>query len=546
MAAPVHVRPVAALQILEHELRRLCRSTRCARAAGRRGCRAVGRSGSPRRRRGRGSARPRRRAAARRSAWRGLRSGAERRVVPFHVPSSGLLLHRRAVYDSGIIGAANVTITLKSYNLRTTRARQSYSLYGILTPLHADGRYFALFSRRHVGHTAAHSADSPTRDERDRGAACAGADDVALMTYLTWQSIPVGAAHAAGAVRGRARARSGARSPGEHRRLSLTNDTSMLALERNARARAAARARHAHALTVDNAAQQLQLELVDDAIRNWDSSYVDPLLAVDDAAERARIGRERARGLTVLRGRARAARGFSRGGGLTLRRARAAQHALALGRGRSSSAPRRSSCSIVLLRLRRELLERAARWRQQAQLEEQAIELEAQAAEAEMLTAICSSRIRSSPTPHEQEMLTADLEVANQELTEAAVEAEEARDAAIATRGALSPAVRLAIPRPCGCTTRRRCRFLEREPRRGASVRLLRGRIPPDDASRTFVSPEDVPLLRSQRRGLPTANCARARDGVIAARMAPDSRGHLSRTASSSRGDARASCSRWT
>jgi two-component system, cell cycle sensor histidine kinase and response regulator CckA len=88
---------------------------------------------------------------------------------------------------------------------------------------------------------------------------------------------------------------------------------------------------------------------------------------------------------------------------------------------------------VALAGMRRRLIVQASQAiEHQTQLEEQAVELEAQAAEQEMLTTdVQEANQQLMDAAVEQEALTADLEIANQELTEAAVEAEEARDNAL-------------------------------------------------------------------------------------------------------------------
>ena len=191
----------------------------------------------------------------------------------------------------------------------------------------------------------------------------------------------------------------------------VTDDTAMLALERRARPALQRSLDTLTTLTLDNPKQQKQLELIDESVRSWDSSYVNPILKSHDAAERARIGREQRAGVAAFTAvRSQIATLLDEEASLYAKRAQ--RNTLWRWGEVVVVAIEAIIVLIVLLRLRRELLASATQLlEQQAQLEEQAIELEAQAAE--------------------QEMLTADLEVANQELTETTVEAEEARDAAL-------------------------------------------------------------------------------------------------------------------
>jgi CHASE3 domain sensor protein len=234
---------------------------------------------------------------------------------------------------------------------------------------------------------------------------------VALMTYLTWQSslwvrhtrtVQFTGAHALDLALDRQSSIGG---------YLITGDSAMLAMERRAKPELERQLDSLASLTVDNPRQQAQLVLVRDAVRNWDSTYVTPIVGSTDASERSRIGREQRAGTAAFALVRTRIEGFL-----------AEEAALYAARAQRNTIWRWGEVAVVaveaiivllvLVRLRHELLERAAlQIEQQSQLEEQAIELEAQAAE--------------------QEMLTADLELANQELTEATVEAEEARDTAL-------------------------------------------------------------------------------------------------------------------
>ena len=234
---------------------------------------------------------------------------------------------------------------------------------------------------------------------------------VAVMTLLTWQSsqwvkhtrqVQFAGARALDLALNRQASIDG---------YLLTDDTLMLALERRARPALQRELDTLTTLTIDNPQQQRQLELIDESVRAWDSTYANPILKSHDATERSRIGREQLAGAAAFAAvRSRVETLLEEEASLYAKRAQ--RNTLWRWGEVIVVGLEAIVVLVVLMRLRRELLERATQLvEQQAQLEEQAIELEAQAAE--------------------QEMLTADLEVANQELTESAVEAEEARDAAV-------------------------------------------------------------------------------------------------------------------
>ena len=192
----------------------------------------------------------------------------------------------------------------------------------------------------------------------------------------------------------------------------ITDDTAMLALERRARPALQSELDSLAALTADNPWQQSQLLLIGEAVRRWNRTYADPILQSPDAAARARISREQQAGVPAFAA-VRSGMNAFLGAESALYTTRARRNTLWRSGEVAVVALEAVLVLIVLVRLRRELLARATQSaEQQAQLEEQAAELEAQATE--------------------QEMLTADLELANQELTEVTVEAEEARDAAMA------------------------------------------------------------------------------------------------------------------
>ena len=305
---------------------------------------------------------------------------------------------------------------------------------------------------------------------------------VAVMTLLTWQSsqwvrhtrqVQFAGARALGLALDRQASIAG---------FLLTDDTTMLALERRARPTLQRALDTLTTLTIDNPQQQRQLELIDESIRSWDSSYVNPILQSHDAAERSRISRERRAGVAAFAAvRSRIETLIDEEASLYMKRAW--RNTLWRWGEVVVVGLEAIIVLIVLLRLRRELLERAAQLvEQQAQLEEQAIELEAQAAE--------------------QEMLTADLELANQELTETTIEAEVARDAALA----LEERYRLLFesnPAPMWVYDEASLRFLNVNQ---AAVRQY-GYSTEEFLGMTLKDirlPEDVPLLHSRAHGSDT------------------------------------------
>ncbi|HEV7703788.1 MAG TPA: PAS domain S-box protein [Gemmatimonadaceae bacterium] len=301
---------------------------------------------------------------------------------------------------------------------------------------------------------------------------------VALMTYLTWQSsqwvkhtrqVQFAGARALDLALDRQASIAG---------FLVTGDSTLLALERRARPALQRELDTLTTLTIDNQQQQQQLGLIDEAVRGWDSSYANPILQSRDVAERARIGREQRSGATafaIIRSRIESLLEEE----ASLYTKRAQRNTLWRWGEVVVVGIEAIVVLVVLLRLRGELLTRAAQLvEQQAQLEEQAIELEAQAAE--------------------QEMLTADLEIANQELTEAAVEAEEARDAALA----LEERFRMLFdfnPAPMWVYDEETRRFLNVN---RAAVQQY-GYSAEEFVQMTIEDirlPEDVPLLRSLAR----------------------------------------------
>jgi two-component system, cell cycle sensor histidine kinase and response regulator CckA len=263
-------------------------------------------------------------------------------------------------------------------------------------------------------------------------ALCAIAITVGVMSYLTWQSMRwvrhTNQVQAAG-TRALDLALNREASASEY---LIANDTAVLALERRANPALARELDTLGLLTVDNPDQQARLASIRAAVREWDSSYVDPVLHTSDPAERARIGREEMAGLPSFVKVRTALESFLD--------AEAVLHAR---RSQRNSMWRAAEVVLVgfealvvlavLVYMRRELLAHAARTlEQQTQLEEQAVELEAQAAEQEMLTAdLQVANQELTDAGMEQEALTADLELANHELVESARAAESARDTAL-------------------------------------------------------------------------------------------------------------------
>ena len=214
-------------------------------------------------------------------------------------------------------------------------------------------------------------------------------------------------------------------------RYLVSDDIADLALEHTARPALERELDSLARLTADNPARQAQLRQISASITEWNRTFVDPLLRTSDAPARARVAQERMAGAPE----------FSN---VMLQFATLQRNEEALFRSRT----RRSTIwgwaqviavaiealfvLYVLVHMRRELLEHAARMlTQESLLREQAVLLEEQAAEQQTITAdleIANQELTESAM--EQESLTADLELANHELTEATAEAEESRDAA--------------------------------------------------------------------------------------------------------------------
>ena len=214
-------------------------------------------------------------------------------------------------------------------------------------------------------------------------------------------------------------------------RYLVSDDIADLALEHTARPALERELDSLARLTADNPARQAQLRQISASVTEWNRTFVDPLLRTSDAPARARVAQERMAGAPE----------FSN---VMLQFATLQRNEEALFRSRT----RRSTIwgwaqviavaiealfvLYVLVHMRRELLEHAARMlTQESLLREQAVLLEEQAAEQQTITAdleIANQELTESAM--EQESLTADLELANHELTEATAEAEESRDAA--------------------------------------------------------------------------------------------------------------------
>jgi two-component system, cell cycle sensor histidine kinase and response regulator CckA len=215
-------------------------------------------------------------------------------------------------------------------------------------------------------------------------------------------------------------------------RYLITDESAMLVLERTARP-ALQRAMDSLAqLTADNPAQQARLRLTAASIAEWSRSYVDPILRASDARARTRLAQEKKAGVPEFSNVVLQFATFERN-----------EEALFTQRARRIAMWAWAQVIVIaiealfvlfaLVRMRRGLLDYAARMlTQQSLLSEQAVLLEEQAAEQQTITAdleIANHELTESAM--EQEALTADLELANHELSEATAEAEESRDAAI-------------------------------------------------------------------------------------------------------------------
>jgi two-component system, cell cycle sensor histidine kinase and response regulator CckA len=211
----------------------------------------------------------------------------------------------------------------------------------------------------------------------------------------------------------------------------ISDDSAMLAVERTARPALERAIDSLTRLTADNPAQQAQLRLISASIAEWNRSYVDPILRTSDARARARLVQEKKAGTPEFSNVVLQFATFERN-----------EEALFTQRARRSAmwawaqliviAIEALFVLFVLVRMRRGLLDYAARMlTQQSLFREQAARLEEQAAERHTITAdleIANHELTESAM--EQEALTADLELANHELSEATAEAEESRDAA--------------------------------------------------------------------------------------------------------------------
>ena len=211
----------------------------------------------------------------------------------------------------------------------------------------------------------------------------------------------------------------------------ISDDSAMLALERTARPALERAIDSLTRLTVDNPAQQAQLRLISASIAEWNRSYVDPMLRTSDARARARLAQEKKAGAPEFSNVVLQFATFERNEEalFTQRARRIAMWAWAQVIVIAIEA---LFVLFVLVRMRRGLLDYAARMLTQESLfREQAVRLEEQAVEQQTITAdleIANHELTESAM--EQEALTADLELANHELSEATAEAEESRDAA--------------------------------------------------------------------------------------------------------------------
>jgi len=234
---------------------------------------------------------------------------------------------------------------------------------------------------------------------------------VALMTYLTWQSSQV-ARHTRTVqfVGGRALDLALDRQTSIAGYL-ITDDTTILTLERRARPALQRTLDSLTRLTANDPAQQSRLRRISAAIDTWDRTYADRVLRTPDFAGRQRIGREERAGVAAF-ATARSELDEFLGEEASIYTSRAQRNALWRWGELVVVGLEALIVLVALTRLRREVLARAAyAVEQQSQLEEQAIELEAQTAK--------------------HEMLTTDVEQANRELMDATVDAEESRDNAM-------------------------------------------------------------------------------------------------------------------
>jgi CHASE3 domain sensor protein len=241
---------------------------------------------------------------------------------------------------------------------------------------------------------------------------------VGVMTYLTWQST-LWVRHTRNVQSTGTRALDLALD--RHASIGaylVTGDSAVLAPGRRAQAALIREMQTLGSLIGDNPDQKARLARVDTAIREWERTYVDPVLDARDGTERASIGREQKAGTaTFVQVRS------------TMESFLNAESALYAERVQQNTMWRAAEIILVgiealviliaLTYVRRELLSQALRTlEQQSQLEEQAIELEAQAAEQEMLaTELQLANQELTDAGMEQEALTADLELANHELT---------------------------------------------------------------------------------------------------------------------------------
>ena len=253
---------------------------------------------------------------------------------------------------------------------------------------------------------------------------------VGVMTYLTWQSALL-VRHT------REVQKTGTRlldlALDRHASIGaylVTGDSAVLAPGRSAQAALAHEIDSLGRLTRDNPDQESRLALVSTAIREWDSTYVNRVLEARDGAERVRIGREERAGTAAFVKVRSSMESFLN--------AEAALYAQRVQRNTTWRAAEivlvGIEALVVLITLaymRRELLSHAARTlEQQTLLEEQAVELEAQAFRRARGG---SAGGESGADGRRNGAGGADrrLELANHELSEAARAAESARDDAL-------------------------------------------------------------------------------------------------------------------
>ncbi len=211
---------------------------------------------------------------------------------------------------------------------------------------------------------------------------------LALMTYLSWQSsLLARRSRTVQFVGGRALDLALERQTSIAGYL-ITNDTTILTLERRARPALQHTMDSLTRLTANSPGQQSRLRQISAAIATWDRTYADRVLRSPDFAGRQRIGREKRAGVAAFALVRSGLDEFLREEA-SLYSSRAQRNTLRQWSGVAVLGFEGLIVLVMLMRLQRELLARAAHTvEQQSQLEEQAIELEAQAAEQELLAVI--------------------------------------------------------------------------------------------------------------------------------------------------------------